>query len=124
MRWLKRWIHDAMHNYHTNMEGRAPTTMDVLGHMAQSTSTIYRIDNGFIIMINLNSDAHLGGRGACVFAKDAHEVAEKIIAHEAAFKIGVRSGGLNAKIDTAQYAPRQAYLSNAEISKLKGINYV
>jgi len=134
MRWLKRWIHSAVHEYYTSVEGgdlpkKSPRTgvMDVLGHMASSMAQIYRIDNGFIVTINLSSDANFNTRGACVYAKDASEVAEKIIAHETAFKLGVheRSRGITG----AAQAPATAYLKPgdiehykllAEIKKLKG----
>ena len=88
---------------------RPPPTMavDVVSMMSTSMATIYRIDNGFIVSIHMNDDRHLGSRGSLVYAKDAAEIAEKIIANEAAFKMGIRGGEASVKVATppAGYAP-------------------
>lgn len=80
---------DIKHSmYVQTAKQRGPANVnEALGNMSHSIGIIYRIDNGFIVCINLTGDAHLGSRGALVFAKDAQEVAERIVAHEAAFKI-------------------------------------
>jgi hypothetical protein len=114
MKWLKsvvRWAYEqglpdgAMLGGDVQMLKQAPPTPvgDVLRHMSSSIATIYRIDNGFIMSINMNSEGHYD-RGACIYAKDAGELAEKIIAHETAFKIGVRNSGAGVQADTAKYS--------------------
>lgn len=130
MKWLKQWIRSVANSPEEwDIKGakpepvkRGPPTSlhDVIGHMSHSMAVIYRIDNGFIMSINMNSANHdtFGQRGACVYAKDASELAEKVIAHETAFKIGVRSGGLGASVQVDKYASGAALTPGAFPSRI------
>lgn len=116
MKWFKKLIHDAVHNYDTTMEGadirhlydkktgaRNTPAEEMLAQMASSIAVVFRIDNGFMVGINMNTDIHMGQRGKLLYAKDANEVGALMVGHEAAFKIGSRSG-LGA-LTTDKYTP-------------------
>lgn len=121
MKWLRQWVRRMVYQAEEDMKRDsmnqsdrvrpATSIQDVLGHMSNSMAQIYRIDNGFIMTINMNSHDNYGGRGACVYAKDAGEVAEKIIAHETAFKLGVNK---NSGVTPGGFAvPSQAFIDHS-----------
>ncbi len=109
---IKRWMKEAMNEMEGGPETASiqirqatpprTTAMDVTAHMATSVATIYRIDNGFLVSLNMNGADHTGARGSLVYAKDAAEIAEQVIANEAKFKLGINSG--------PQAGPTQAYV--------------
>lgn len=88
---VQRWIKEAINSMEEHITPHPPQTTaeDMLQRMSHSIAMIFRIDNGFMLCINMNSEAHLGARGSLVYAKDAEELAQKIVAHEAAFKMGI-----------------------------------
>lgn len=122
--WMLRAVNEAAMQQNTAGKvdrmihrDRPPQTsvMDVVDRMSNSMAAIYRIDNGFLLCINMTSEAHLGARGSLVYAKDAEELAQKIVAYEAAFKMGIHGQGdgsvrtpngiVGAAMST-QYAPK------------------
>lgn len=120
MKWLKRWIRSVangpepegydMPTTNAIKRGRNTPAEEMLAQMASSVAVVFRIDNGFMVGINMIDHTHIGQRGKLLYAKDAQEVAERMIAHETAFKIGVREGG-GLSGQTPDHGPaRAAYI--------------
>lgn len=95
MKWLRKWVHNAVHNFdtveHQITGGSYPKPRnpleEVVSNLSSTVGQIFRIDNGFLVAVNMGGNHE--ERSSFVYAKDAQEVAEKIVAHEAAVKMGV-----------------------------------
>ena len=88
MKWLKRWVHRAVHDFDTRVEN----TNRIVDEMASAVCVVHEIDNGFLVRVG--SNRHSGERMAFMYCEDAAAVANAITVHKAKLRIasGVEHG--------------------------------
>ena len=83
MKWLKRWVHRAVHDFDT----RADNTSRMVDEMASAVCVVHEIDNGFLVRVGSNRHSHSGERMALMYCEDAAAVANAITVHKAKLRI-------------------------------------
>lgn len=94
LRAIKEWVRRTAHEMNPApiIDRPMSPTEHALVNGAQTATVIFRIDNGFVLRIDRLGARSIGSSSVLLFAASASEIAEKIVANEASFRMGVDMG--------------------------------